>query len=37
MMKQLDLVKPVRLLGFGVSHADEEMQAKYTQLELGLF
>ena len=37
MMKQLDLVKPVRLLGFGVSHADEETQAKYTQLELKLF
>jgi len=37
MMKQLDLVKPVRLLGFGVSHADEEPPAKYTQLELKLF
>ena len=37
MMKQLDLVKPVRLLGFGVSHAEEETPAKYTQLELGLF
>jgi len=37
MMKQLDLVKPVRLLGFGVSHADGEPPAKYTQLELKLF
>jgi len=37
MMKQIDLVKPVRLLGFGVSHAIEEAPAKYTQLELKLF
>ena len=37
MMKQIDLEKPVRLLGFGISHADEETQVKYTQLELGLF
>ena len=36
-MKQIDLVKPVRLLGFGISHAGEETQAKYTQLELKLF
>ncbi|MCL1934134.1 MAG: DNA polymerase IV [Candidatus Azobacteroides sp.] len=37
MMKQIDLTKPVRLLGFGVSHADEDTPAKYTQLELNLF
>jgi len=37
MMKQIDLEKPVRLLGFGISHADEETQPKYTQLELRLF
>ena len=38
MMKQIDLSeKPVRLLGFGISHADEEPPAKYTQLELKLF
>jgi DNA polymerase-4 len=36
-MKQLDLEKPVRLLGFGISHAEEETQSKYTQLELKLF
>jgi len=37
MMKQLDLEKPVRLLGFGISHAGEEALPKYTQLELKLF
>jgi len=38
MMKQIDLAKPVRLLGFGISHASEETQTKkYTQLELELF
>ena len=37
MMKQIDLTKPVRLLGFGISHAVEETQPKYTQLELKLF
>jgi len=36
-MKQIELEKPVRLLGFGISHADEEAPAKYTQLKLGLF
>jgi len=36
-MKQIDLVKPVRLLGFGISHAGEDTPAKDTQLELGLF
>ena len=37
-MKQIDFSeKPVRLLGFGVSHADDEAPAKYTQLELRLF
>jgi len=37
MMKSLDLVKPVRLLGFGISNTGEETQVKYTQLELRLF
>jgi DNA polymerase-4 len=40
MMKQIDLsVQPVRLLGFGVSNADDRAAAekKYTQLELKLF
>ena len=37
MMKQIDLPKSVRLLGFGISHAKEEAQSKYTQLELKLF
>jgi DNA polymerase-4 len=37
LMKQIELAKPVRLLGFGVSHAEEETQKKYTQLELKLF
>jgi len=37
MMKQIDLEKPVRLLGFGISHAAEETPEKYTQLELKLF
>jgi len=37
MMKEIELVKPVRLLGFGVSHVDGEAPAKYTQLELKLF
>ena len=38
MMKQIDWSeKPVRLLGFGISHADEETPKKYTQLELKLF
>ena len=37
MMKQIDLEKPVRLLGFGISHAEEETPSKYTQLELKLF
>jgi DNA polymerase-4 len=37
-MKQIELEKPVRLLGFGISHAEEETQTKkYTQLELKLF
>ena len=36
-MKQIELEKPVRLLGFGISHAGEETQSKYTQLELTLF
>jgi len=38
MMKQIDWEKPVRLLGFGISHAGGETQTKkYTQLELKLF
>jgi len=37
-MKQIDFSqKPVRLLGFGISHAEEEPPVKYTQLELKLF
>ncbi|GHT13994.1 DNA polymerase IV [Bacteroidia bacterium] len=38
MMKAIDLsAQAVRLLGFGISHAKEETEKKYTQLELGLF
>lgn len=37
MMKLIDLTKPVRLLGFGISHTNEKTQTKYTQLELKLF
>ncbi|MDR3194508.1 MAG: DNA polymerase IV [Tannerella sp.] len=40
MMKQVDLsMQPVRLLGFGVSNADNRTDAekKYTQLELKLY
>ncbi len=37
-MKQVDLSqKPVRLLGLGVSNANDEPEKKYTQLELDLF
>ncbi len=37
-MKQVDLSqKPVRLLGLGVSNANDEPEKKYTQLELNLF
>ncbi len=38
MMKEIDFsVKPVRLIGFGVSNADDDNDEKFTQLELKLF
>ncbi|MDR1886908.1 MAG: DNA polymerase IV [Prevotellaceae bacterium] len=38
MLKQIDLSqKKIRLLGLGVSNADNEPDKKYTQLELNLF
>ena len=38
MMKEIDLsVKPVRLIGFGISDADNDNDGKITQLELKLF
>jgi hypothetical protein len=40
MMKQIDFSKqPVRLIGFGVSNAEDEdeQKKKYSQLELTLF
>ena len=38
MMKQIDLSgQPVRLIGFGISNAEDELSKKYQQLELKLF
>ena len=38
MMKQIDLSDlPVRLIGFGISNAEDEPSKKYQQLELKLF
>ena len=38
MMSQIDLSEqPVRLLGFGISNANEKSEEKYTQMELKLF
>jgi len=38
MMKQIDLsAQPVRLIGFGISNAEDEPLKKYQQLELKLF
>jgi DNA polymerase-4 len=38
MMKLIDLSgQPVRLIGFGVSNAEDEPEKKYSQLELKLF
>ncbi|KAA6327015.1 DNA polymerase IV [termite gut metagenome] len=38
MMKQIDLSgQPVRLLGLGISNADNEPNKRYKQIELGLF
>jgi len=38
MMKQIDLSGwPVRLIGFGISNAEDELSKKYQQLELKLF